>query len=140
MMKIIITMVTIFILGGCGICDDEPPKRAIIVEDNRYGMTYHIQVYVPFSGLSHGLGCTKYEYVLINIYSDILGQLDGDEILWKNSDGNEWPFVENGDREENIKVFITKSSVTISGFTNNRVNGNYKVVTTDPNSWNISIN
>jgi hypothetical protein len=134
MKKIVLVIVMILGIVGCGInCPSKPPKRAYVFNDGGYGMSYHVAVYVPASQLSHNLtACTKYEYDSFHMYVDHFGTLNGDEIIWKNFEGGEIPFAENGEVQSDITVKIFKDKIVLSGFKDNAENGVYKIETTPP--------
>ena len=140
MKKIVSLLIGIcFLFAGCGIvCGSKPPKRAYLFNDSGYGMPYHAAVYRPASELSHNPAtCTKYEYYSFQLYFDHYGTLNGDEIIWKNFQGGEIPFVENGEVQSNITVTITKDKITISGFNDNTNNGEYPIEKLGPETWGV---
>jgi len=142
MKKIIITCLLgiSFLLVGCGVgCESKPPKRAYFYEKGGYGMKYHIVVFRPASMLSHNpVACLEYEYYSSHLYVNSLGELNGNEIIWKNGQDTEMPFIDNGDIQSNITVTITKDSVTIRGFKEDAENGVYPVKKELPTDVHIS--
>jgi len=140
-MKIISLMIIGFYLAGCGVnCSGEPPKRAYSHQGGGYGMQYHISLYPPYASLSHALKCNEYEYLVIHIYTDDLGDIRGDRVIWKNNDGYDIPFDDNGDSKENITLMLSQKQIVVTGFKNNRDNGTYKVDDGPPDSWGVPIN
>ena len=144
MKKIIISfgiLIMMCLVVGCGInCPSKPPKRAYFFNGGGYGMSYHVAAYRPASQLSHNpTACTKYEYISFHIYFDEYGTFNGDEIVWKNFQGGDIPFVENGEVQSNITITISKDKIVIKGFRNQIENGTYKIETSSPDSWGVPI-
>lgn len=145
MKKIIILIASIFIaigLVGClGCGDKKPPKRAYVHQGGGHGMAHHISYYFPLAILSHSSPCTKYEYATIHMYMDHLGALTGDEIIWKNFEGQDVPFEERGESIDNIRVSIDSTKVMLSGLVSGykNENGTYKIETSSPDSWSTPI-
>jgi len=128
-------------LIGCIGCDSKPPKRAYQHKNGGLGMQYHYVIFEPSGELSHSPGCTKYEYIPLHIYVDDIGTVSGDSVVWKNPEGNEVPFEEQGENEKNIVLLITKDKIIVSGFLNGykNLNGTYQIETSSPDSWGVSI-
>jgi len=145
MKKIIILIASIFIaigLVGCLGCDDKKPsKKAYVHKGGGYGMAYHIAYYFPLAISSHSSPCTKYEYATTHMYMDHLGALRGDEIVWKNFEGQDIPFEERGESIDNIRISIDSNIVKVDGLVSGYKdeNGIYKIETTSPDSWDTPI-
>ena len=135
MTKILIILVSLFMiigLGGCIGCEKKPSKQAYFHSNGGLSMQYHITIYEPYGKLSHGIGCTEYEYIPIHIYTDELGKMKGGEVIWRNPDGEEMPFLENGENPAQITLNISKSNISVYGFKSKNTNGMYKVGTIPP--------
>jgi len=143
MKKIIVSIILgiSLLLVGCGaLCGSKPPKRAYIFEEGAYGKVYHIGVYVPARLLSHNpTACSEYEYTSFHLYLDHLGEINGDEIIWKNFQGGDIPLEENGEIRSNIVVKILKDKVIFSGFNDNANNGEYTIEQSSPESWGVPL-
>jgi len=105
-------------------------------------MMYHLGIFPPYGNLSHSSGvCTQYVYASSHLYMDKNhGTLRGDEIVWKNIFGEDLPIEERGGILSDIRVTISKDSVTISRSSLESDNGIYKIESTPPNSWGVLIN
>ena len=140
MKKILLWTVICFGIVGCGMnCSGEPPKRAYNHQGGGYGMRYHYSIYIPsaLSGHSPSVKCTKYEYAKIDIYTDDLGTITGDKVIWNNLYG-EVAFQDYGEDPKNITLHFSNEAVTISGWSSAN-NGVYKIETTPPESWGVPI-
>lgn len=126
-------------LISCGTdCLNKPPNRAYIHESSGYDMTYHFSIYIPSSGISHNpTDCTEYEYAKIDIYTDDMGTITGDKVIWNNLYG-EVAFQDYGVDPANITLNFLNKAVTISGWDRYH-NGTYKVETSSPDSWGTPI-
>ena len=144
MKKIILMLVLLFGLVGCGvICPSKPPKRAVMHNAGGMGMRYHFVMYEPVGDAGHtpSLKCTKYEYGRSHIYVDDLGLVDGDSIIWVAS--------YQGQTSEMIPVDIKKSAhfrferkeISITGLSGGYeyLNGIWRIETSSPSSWGIPI-
>jgi len=129
---ILISLIMMIGLIGCIGCDDKPSKRAYFHNNGGLGMQYHITIYEPYGQLSHAVGCTKYEYIPLHIYTDNLGIMKGDAVVWKNPSGDDMPFSENGEDPSRITLNISKNSIIVHGFKSKNTNGKYKVKNTAP--------
>ena len=139
MMKKILFFIMISLgFVSCGVnCSGVPPKRAIMHESGGYDMTYYFSIYIPVSGLSHSPSCPKYEYAKIDIYTDDLGMITGDKVIWKSLYGD-LAFEDYGEDPENITLQLSNEKVIISGWS--RINdGTYKVEISSPDSWGVPI-
>lgn len=134
-------LITIGLVGCLGCGEKKPPKRAYMHQGGGYGMAYQISYYFPLAMLSHSSPCKKYEYVTTHMYMDHLGTLSGDEIIWKNFEGQEIPFGERGESIDNIRVSIDSNTVKVDGLVSGYKdeNGIYKIETTPPDSWDTPI-
>jgi len=131
-------------LSGCTCNDKKPPHRAFYNKTSNYGMQYHITLYEAFQdGGAHSIQCGDWHYIPTHIYTDRLGVIEGDEIIWKNLDGQEFPFEENGMSASEVHLNITKKSIEVQGFTyksgNDTMNGTYRVEVSSPDSWGVPI-
>lgn len=142
-LTIVSVMLAMMILVSC--CSDKkPPHRAIYSQTSGHDMQYHIILYEPFSdGGAHSLKCGSWNYIPTHIYTDNLGELRGDEVIWKNLDGQDFPFEERGQASHDIYLNITLNTIEIKGFSyksgNDTMNSSYKVETSSPDSWGIPI-
>ena len=144
MKKIGIIFIGIILLFGCACGDKKPPQRALYKKDNISGMQYHIVLYEPFgTGGAHSIKCGSWEYVPTHIYTDKLGTMNGNDVIWKNLDEMDYPFEQNGQNIRDVHLIISKDKITIQGFNYksglNTMNGTYKVETTSPDSWGVPI-
>jgi len=140
MKKIIISiLIGLSLLAiGCSVdCGSKPPKRAIKHKSGGMNMQYHFTIYVPGRGVQHSAKCAPWTYGPIEIYSDNLGALLGDEVLWNNIYG-EVSFVDNGVDPHNIKLNLSETQISIQGM-GNQHDGTYKVEITSPDSWGVPI-
>ncbi|RUM71190.1 MAG: hypothetical protein DSZ08_03385, partial [Sulfurovum sp.] len=91
MKKIVLFIIMILGVVGCGTnCFSKPPNRAYFHQTGGYGMQYHISIYMPTALSPHSptLKCSEYEYAKIDFYTDDLGQISGDRVIWKNLYGD----------------------------------------------------
>jgi hypothetical protein len=138
MKKIVLYIMMILSIVSCGvICDSKPPKRAIMHNTGGMGMQYHFTIYIPGSGVQHSPRCPTWTYGTIEIYSDKLGNVLGDEVLWNNIYG-EVNFSDYGEDPHNIKLYLSSDKVVIQGWGDVQ-NGTYKVETSSPDSWGVPI-
>ncbi len=126
-------------LIGCGTeCLNKPPKRAFVHANGGYNMIYHVSIYIPTSGISHNpTDCTGYEYAKIDIYTDDMGTVTGDKVIWKSLYGDVG-FKDYGVDPANITLVFSNKSVVIAGWDRYH-NGTYKIETTSPDSWGVPI-
>jgi hypothetical protein len=142
MKKIVLGIVMILGIVGCGInCPSKPPKRAILSQNSGYGMRYHFILYEPVEGSPHSpsFKCPKQEYLSSNVYTDDLGRVNRNNLVWISFYNEEIPFDET--MKKNTFFTFTKEFVEINGLTGDfqDLNGKYKIETTSPDSWGISI-
>jgi len=138
MRKLIVIGLIILGLTACGInCSGKPPKRAYIHSTGGMGMQYHVSIYIPGSGVQHSPRCPSYDYAKIDIYTDSLGNLRGDEVIWNNSYG-EVGFTDYGIDPKNIQLLLSSDKVVVTHWDDVH-NGTYKVETSSPASWGVSI-
>jgi len=83
------------------------------------------------------LKCSEYVYSKIDFYTDDLGQINGDKVIWKNSYGDV-NFSDYGEDPAKIRLYFSKEKVAVSGW-NSYNDGTYKVETTSPDSWGVPI-
>jgi len=127
---------------GCAVnCPSLPPKRAIMHNTGGMGMRYHFTLYEPVEGYAHtpSAKCPKQEYLPSQVYTDDLGVVNRNNLIWISFYNEEIPFDEAMKR--NTQFIFTKESVTIQGLTGDfqDLNGVYKIETTPPSSWSVSI-
>jgi len=145
MKKIMLTMSILIMILLSACCNDKkPPHRAIYSKTSGYEMQYHIILYEPFSdGGGHSIKCGSWHYIPTHIYTDKLGSLNGTEIIWKNLDGDDFPFATGGQNSSDIHVVIQNNTIKVQGFSyksgNDTMNGTYKIETTSPDSWGVPI-
>lgn len=142
MKKIITLIIVSLVLVSCAInCDSKPPKRAIMHATGAMGMQYHFTLYEPVEGSSHGgsFKCPKIEYLPSQVYTDDLGTVSRNNLVWISYYNEEIPFDEN--MRQNTSFTFTKREVTIKGLTQDfkDLNGVYKIEETSPDSWGVPI-
>ena len=130
MKKIVLTTMMILGLIGCGsTCPSEPPRYSKYIEGGGHGMAYHFKLYdVRGDGGAMGGRCTQYTYVTSDVYSDKLGNVTASDIVWIDMRGNE-VFSINSDQMNQMRMYLSKQKVVISGYTNEYAmeNGTYPV-------------
>ena len=135
-----ISIVMLIGLSGCFFDEKPPPARAFFNKTSAYGMQYHIILYDPASnGGTHTMKHQSWTYSPFHIYTDRLGTLTGEDVIFKNLDECPPPFEENGQNNSDIHLSITKDTINISGVKGGIFNGTYKVETSPPSSWGIEI-
>ena len=142
MITIISSLLMIVLLSACTCGKKKPPHRAIYSQESGYGMQYHIILYQPsYGGATHSFRCGSWTYSEFHIYTDNLGAMKGDDVIWKNGGGHfdGLPFSKNGQQMHDINLVITKNNIQISGVKGNIFNGKYRVETSSPDSWGIRI-
>ena len=72
--------------------------------------------------------CTQYTYVTSDVYSDKLGNVTASDIVWTDMRGNE-VFSINSDQMNQMRMYLSKQKVVISGYTNEYAmeNGTYPI-------------
>ena len=139
MKKIMLTMsiVMMILLSAC--CNDKkPPHRAFYNKTSQYGMQYHITLYQPsYGGGTHSFKCGSWSYSPFHVFTARLGVLRGDEVIIKSLDMGLPPYY--GQDPSEISLVIGKDTIKISGVNGGVYNGTYKVETTSPDSWGVSI-
>jgi len=141
MKKIVLLIIMIFVIVSCGVtCPSAPQKRAYFHQSNEYNMRYHISIYLPTALSPHSptVKCSEYEYSKIDLYTDDLGEVRGDRLIWKSIYGDV-NFSDYGENPANIMVYFSKEKVVITGWNTND-DGTYKVETTSPDNWGVPIN
>jgi len=139
--RIIFLVLTSLLLVGCGVnCKGEPPKRAIMHNTGAMGMAYHYTLYKPLANKSHSASfeCTDYSYFPSEVYTDNLGTVDLNSLIWKNLDGDDMP-IRNRNK---VKFIFSSQYVTINGLENEEIKnygGRYKIEISSPDSWGIPI-
>jgi hypothetical protein len=140
--------ITVIILGliGCSInCPSMPPKRAVMHQGGGMGMQYYFTLYLPMEGTSHSptLKCPKQEYQVTHVYTDDLGTVQRENLIWKiRLYGNEYrPIPETDVAQSQTTLTFTKKDVIVQGLTGNFeiYNGTYKIETSSPESWGIAL-
>jgi len=117
------------ILVGCGVnCKSEPPRKSEYIQGGGYGMVHHFRLYDPQGDAGHtpSLKCTQYTYTKTDLYSDDLGNVTADEIVWIDLRGNNaYP----AEQKNQMKIYLSKNKVIISGHTGEYayLNGTYPV-------------
>jgi len=121
-------MLVSLVLIGCGInCKGEPPKKAKYLDGGGQGMMYHFQLSDPQGDAQHTPGkCTNYTYTRTDLYSDDLGYVDVDSVIWIDVRGNVAYPIE---QKNQMKIFLSKEKVVISGHTGDYayLNGEYPI-------------
>jgi len=137
---LLISLLMLMLLISCNCNEKKPPARAFFNKTSAYGMQYHITLYEPASnGGTHTMKCQSWTYSPFHIYTDRLGTLTGEDVIFKNLDECPPPFEENGQNNSDIHLSITKHTINISGVNGGIFNGTYKVETSSPSSWGIEI-
>jgi len=145
MKKIVLLIVMILGIGGCINCPSIPPKRAILHKAGGMGMQYHFTLYFPEEGNSHSptLKCPKQDYLVSNIYTDDLGVVKRDNLIWNiRLFADEYrPIPESEAIQKHTTLIFTKKDVTIQGLTGDfeTYNGTYKIETSSPSSWDVEL-
>jgi hypothetical protein len=98
---------------------------------------------VPSGNAEHtpNLKCIKYEYGKSHIYTDNLGSVNGDSVIWKSFyQGQNFNMVPTDVLDSAHFVFGDKS-IQISGLKDvyEYLNGTWKIEKTSPDSWGIPI-
>lgn len=142
--RILILIFSSLLLVGCGVvCKDEPPKRAVMQENGGMGMQYHFVLYEPVGDAGHtpSLKCTNYEYGRSHLYTDSLGVVQGDAIIWEAYHQGESASMLPEDIQNHTSFIFSKSAVTIKGATEaySYLNGEWRIETSSPNSWGVPI-
>ena len=99
-------------------------------------MQYHVAVYM----LEYPGG--QPYYVKVNMYMDYLGTIRGNDILWKNYNGDDVALEEAGEDLNDVRVIIDEHTVEIKGFVQDGyadINGKYRIETSSPDSWGVPI-
>jgi uncharacterized protein YceK len=128
-MKFIVVFIMALGLVGCGaICKDAPPRKAEYIQGGGYDMAYHFKLYdvQGDGGAMAGRGCTKYSYITTDLYSDNLGNVTADSIVWIDLRGNvAYPL----EQKNQMKIYLSKNKIVISGHTGDYayLNGEYPV-------------
>ena len=127
-MKFLMSFLMVLGLVGCGVvCKDAPPRYAEYIKGGGHGMQYHFALYYPQGDAGHTPGrCTNYEYSHYDIYMNNLGTLNGSEVLWYYSQGQDAYF---DSIKERATFTISKKEVKIDGLYdgNEYLNGVYPV-------------
>ena len=126
-----IVLITMMILGlvGCGsTCPSEPPRYAQYIEGGGYGMQYHFKLYDVRGDAQHtpSLRCTQYTYITTDLYTDDLGNVNIDSIIWiDNYNNNAYP----AEQKNQMKLYVSKSKIVVSGHTGvySSLNGTYPI-------------
>ena len=135
MKKIILMLVLLFGLISCGInCPSKLEARAYYYQGKSSMMTYHIGLFFPLSSSSHSpsLKCPRISYLKLDVYTDKLGNVNGDEVI----------FEDHGYRynlDQSVKFFFGKDEVRVNNISDPNVDGIYKVERSSPNSWGVPI-
>jgi len=146
MKKIILLMSMLLGLIGCGInCPEKPLKRAFMHQSGGMGMQYYFTLYLPMEGNSHSatFKCPKQEYQVTHVYTDDLGSVKRDNLIWKiRLYGNEYrPIPEMDVAQRQSTLIFTNKDVIVQGLTGDfeAYNGTYKIEVTSPDSWGIDL-
>ena len=146
MKKIIISIMMLLGLMGCAInCPSLPPKRAIMHKTGGMGMRYHFTLYFPQEGSSHSpsLKCPKQEYLPSQVYTDDLGVVKRENLIWNTRlfADTYAPIPESEAIQKQTTIIFTEKDVTVQGLTGDfePYNGTYKIETSSPESWGIDI-
>ena len=129
MKKIVLTTMMILGLVGCGTtCPNEPPRYAKYIEGGGYGMAYHFEIYDVQGDAQHtpSSRCTQYTYIRTDLYTDDLGNVNIDSIIWiDNHNNNAYP----AEQKNQIKLYVSKSKIVVSGHTDiySSLNGTYPI-------------
>ena len=135
MKKIVLTTMMILGLVGCGVnCPSKPEARAYYYQGKSSMMTYHIGLFFPLSSSSHSpsLKCPRISYLKLDVYTDKLGNVNGDEVI----------FEDHGYRynlDQSVKFFFAKNEVSVNHMLDPNVDGTYKTESTPPESWGVPI-
>lgn len=145
MKKYLLLIAILLGLTGCINCPSKPPKRAILHKTGGMGMQYHFTLYFPVEGNSHSstLKCPKQEYLVSYIYTDDLGAVKRDDLIWNiRLVADEYrPIPESEAIQKQTTLIFTKKDVTVQGLTGDfkPYNGTYKIETSSPESWGINL-
>ena len=128
-MKFIMSFLMVLGLVSCGVvCKDAPPRYAEYIEGGGHGMVYHFRLYDVRGdgGALAGRGCTKYSYIATDLYSDSLGNVVADEVVWIDRLGNT-AYPE--EQKYKLRIFLSKNIIKISGHTGvyAELNGEYPI-------------
>ena len=129
MKKIVLTTMMILGLVGCGTtCPSEPPRYAKYIEGGGHGMAYHFEIYDVQGDAQHtpSLRCTQYTYIKTDLYTDDLGNVNIDSIIWiDNYNNNAYP----AEQKNQMKLYVSKSKIVVSGHTGaySSLNGTYPI-------------
>lgn len=134
-LMVLSSLILIFGLIGCGSHKKKIiPNRATVDVNGGYGMQYHVAIYM----LEYPGG--QPYYVRVNIYMDYLGTVKGNDILWKNYNGDDSALEEGGEDLSNVRVIINEDIVEVQGFVQEGyadINGKYTIETSSPDSWGV---
>ncbi|RUM71191.1 MAG: hypothetical protein DSZ08_03390 [Sulfurovum sp.] len=146
MKKIVLLIIMILGIVGCSVnCPDKPPRRAYMHNNGGMGMRYHFTLYYPDQGNSHSpnLKCPKNEYTITHLYTDDLGTVKRNDLIWTMKwVGNEYKEIPlDSTVRKNIQFTFTQSTITVQGVTGDLVhlNGTYKIETSPPSSWGVEL-
>lgn len=137
-MKYIITLFIVSLFFVSCINCNMPPKVAYKHTTGDKGMEYHFTIYSPDASgpyFSTGItNCPEYSYFPINLYTDNLGLVELDTIVWTNVFGGEGLPIDESMRV-NVKFNISSSEIIVSGLTGDftDINGRYKIQDSPPN-------
>jgi len=145
MKKTILSIVVLLGLVGCINCPSLPHKRAIAHSTGKMGMQYSFTLYLPMEGNSHSpnLKCPKQEYQATYVYTDDLGSVKREDLIWNiRLFGDTFASLpESKAIQQRTTLTFTKNTVTVQGITGDLkpYNGTYKIETSSPESWGIEI-
>ena len=145
MKKIILALMVLFGLIGCGInCDPKPPNRAIMHKTGGMGMRYAFTLYSAQDDASHSpQRCISYSYLPTYVYTDDLGTVSRENLIWNvRLYGNEFRSLpESEAMQKQTTLIFGKNTITVQGLTGDfsYYNGVYQIETSAPDSWGVPI-
>ena len=133
-MKFILSFIMVLGLVGCGInCESEPQRQAYMHASGGMGMQYHFSLYDVVGDARHNrlrLKCTKYKYVKTDIYTDSLGEMNIEEVIWIDSQNRTIYPIEESNK---IRIYLSKEKIITIGYDyNGDTRGEYKVKASPP--------
>jgi len=132
MKKIIILALSLFLFIGCN--EQEPPKRAIIIDGWAKGMNYHFAIFHPYlvsNNIFTNIFGKDYVYIRVDIYADDFTSLRGDEVIWKVYSTP--PLKDSQIYSDDMHIDITQTHISVSGW------GSYTIVDTASKTWGVPI-